>query len=234
MGTGLLTPPIISVDSVVVGPPQERRLSIPQLQVGGGLHLIMGENGAGKTTLIRLLATVLDAPWQGEVTIGGERLRGWRSVRAIRRRLGYVPQQLAFPSHTRLADFLAYLGTLKDLPSSVLADEVDRVLGAVHLTEKRGARLRSLSGGMRRRATIAQALLGEPAFLLLDEPTAGLDRESLASLYALLAPLTEQRCVLMSTHLDADLALAPATITRLREGQVTFHGAPDADIMSTI
>jgi ABC-2 type transport system ATP-binding protein len=191
-----------------------------------GVTGLLGPNGAGKTTLLRILATVL-APDAGRVRllgldpgVAGERL-------AIRRRLGYMPQEPGFHRGFTSFEFLDYVAILKELTERrARHDEVRRVLELVDLSDRRGTRIRALSGGMRRRLALAQALIGDPDLLILDEPTAGLDPEQRLRFRELVSELGERRAVLLSTHQTEDIAALCPRVVVLHAGAILFQGAP--------
>ena len=154
-----------------------RRSPALTLDIGRGVTGLLGPNGAGKTTLLRILATVL-APDGGELRLLGRDPRDADERIAIRRRLGYLPQEPGFHRHFTAFEFVDYIAILKEWADrGARHDEVRRVLRAVGLDDVAHRRIRALSGGMRRRVALAQALLGSPELLVLDEPTAGLDPE---------------------------------------------------------
>jgi ABC-2 type transport system ATP-binding protein len=196
------------------------------LELGPGITGLLGPNGAGKTTLIRILATLL-APSAGEV-----RVNGWRAASPgdrveIRRRLGYLPQDLGLYPRFTVFEFVDYLAILKELDD--VADRHRRVraaLEAVELEDVAGRRIRTLSGGMRRRVGIAQAIVADPELLLLDEPTTGLDPEQRMRFRQLIAGLGEHRTVVLSTHLVEDVAAVCTRVVVLWQGQARFCGTP--------
>jgi len=198
------------------------------LTAGGGVTALLGPNGSGKTTLLRLLATVL-APDRGEIRLLGldpgdeaQRLR-------IRRSLGYLPQAAGLhPTLTAFAfvDYVAILKEWRERPAR--HREVRRVLHLVGLEEASGARLGTLSVGFRRRVGLAQALLGDPALLVLDEPAAGLDPEQRLDLLDLLARLGADRTVVLSTHDPSGTAVICDQVVVLEAGGVRFAGPPAA------
>jgi ABC-2 type transport system ATP-binding protein len=192
---------------------------------GPGVLGLLGPNGAGKTTLMRILATV-DAPSSGVVSLLGHEPH-FRSRTDIRRRLGYVPQETGFPTGFTAFEYVDYVAILKEMTDRrARHDDVRRVLDAVGLTDVAGKKIRRLSGGMRRRLVIAQALLGDPQLVVLDEPTAGLDPEQRVRLRDLLTTLGERRCVVISTHQTEDVAALCPRVIVLHEGQVRFEGSP--------
>ena len=194
------------------------------LELEPGITGLLGPNGAGKTTLMRMLATVL-APDAGRVKILGldpgvasERL-------AIRRRLGYMPQEPGFHRNFTTFEFVDYVAILKELterqPRHV---EVRRVLELVGLADVSQRKVKALSGGMRRRVALAQALLGDPDFLVLDEPTAGLDPEQRLRFRELVSELAHGRIVLLSTHQTEDVAALCQHVVVLDDGATRFAG----------
>jgi ABC-2 type transport system ATP-binding protein len=201
-------------------------LACLELELGPGITGLLGPNGAGKTTLIRILATLL-SPSAGEV-----RVNGWRAADAhdrveIRRRLGYLPQDLGLYPRFTVFEFVDYLAILKELDD--VADRHRRVrsaLEAVELEDLAGRKIRTLSGGMRRRVGIAQAIVADPELLLLDEPTTGLDPEQRMRFRQLIAGLGAQRTVVLSTHLVEDVAAVCTRVVVLWQGRVRFSGTP--------
>ena len=178
-----------------------RALDGVDLIAGVGLLGVLGPNGAGKTTLLRILATVA-APDSGTLTLLGCDVADTGQQLAVRRRLGYVPQEPGFPRGFTAYEYVDYIALLKEMADRRhRAAEVLRVLDAVGLSDRAGTRIRKLSGGMRRRLALAQALLGDPALLILDEPTTGLDPEQRVVVRDLMSTLAESRCVVLSTHL---------------------------------
>ncbi|GAA1077831.1 ATP-binding cassette domain-containing protein [Nocardiopsis composta] len=194
-------------------------------EFGPGVFGLLGPNGAGKTTLIRLLAGVLRVR-TGRVSAGGLDLRTRAGRRALRRVLGYLPQHAALYPDLTPRDFLGYAGLLKGMDdprerrrrAGELLDRLDLVFEA-------DRRIGTLSAGTRRRVGIAQALLGDPALVLLDEPTAGLDVEERIRLRALLAGLGAERTVLLSTHLLDDAAALCPEVAVLAGGRTVYTGA---------
>lgn len=187
---------------------------------------LLGPNGAGKTTLLRLLATVL-APDEGAISMLGLDPRNARERTAIRRSLGYLPQEPGFQRGFTVFEFVDYVAILKELTGSrARHDEVRRVIDAVDLTSVSGKRIRALSGGMRRRVALAAALLADPAILVLDEPTAGLDPEQRLRFRELISRAGEGRAVVLSTHQTEDVAALCRDVVVMNGGQVLFQGTP--------
>ena len=196
------------------------------LRLGTGVTGLLGPNGAGKTTLMRVLATVL-APDAGTVRLL-ERDPGDARERAeIRRRLGYMPQEPGFQPRFTAFEYVDYVAILKEhTVRRERHDEVRRVLELVGLGDVAGKRTRALSGGMRRRLALAQALLGDPRLLILDEPTAGLDPEQRLRFRDLISQLGEDRTILVSTHQTEDVAALCPQVVVLAEGAVAATARP--------
>ena len=196
------------------------------MSIGRGITGLLGPNGAGKTTLLRILATVL-APDSGHVTLLGHSTSDAGGRQEVRRRLGYVPQEPGFHRQFSAFDFVDYVAVLKLITDRrARHDEVRRVLDLVGLTSVMHKRIRQLSGGMRRRVAIAQALLGSPDLLVLDEPTAGLDPEQRLRFRELLSTAADGATVVLSTHQTEDVAALCQRVVVLHGGVVRYDGTP--------
>ena len=196
------------------------------LRLEPGVSSLLGPNGAGKTTLLRILATVL-APDHGELRVLGHRTDSPAALRSIRQRLGYCPQEPGFYNHFSAFDFVDYIAILKELDDrNERRAEVRRVLTIVGLEDVMHKSIRSLSGGMRRRVAIAQALLGEPDLLILDEPTAGLDPELRLRFREVLSRRRDSQVVVLSTHQTDDIAAMCQRVVVIDGGEVRFDGSP--------
>ena len=193
------------------------------LTLTGGVIGLLGPNGAGKTTLLRLLATAM-APSTGSISVAGHLVTGGHESRTeARRHLGYLPQEVTYPSGMTAFGFLDYLAVLKEWQQAATRHaEVRRVLALVDLGDRASAKVRSLSGGQRRRLAIAQALIGAPQLLILDEPTTGLDPEQRASLRGILSGLPGT--VLLSTHQTEDVSALCDRVLVLDAGRIRFDG----------
>ncbi len=196
------------------------------LQAGPGVFGLLGRNGAGKTSLLRMMATAIP-PTSGRLRLLGRDPGRTGPRREIRRRLGYLPQQLGYYPGFTAAEYVAYFALLKEVPAAGVPAAVAAALDRVELGGRGRARLRTLSGGMLRRVGIAQAIVNEPDLLLLDEPTAGLDPEQRVAFRALLRELGRRATVVVSTHLVEDVGAACAQVALLDRGKVVFHGSPD-------
>jgi ABC-2 type transport system ATP-binding protein len=196
------------------------------LEIGPGVTGLLGPNGAGKTTLLRMIATVL-APDDGGLRILGADPATSAGRLEIRRRLGYLPQEPGYYRGFTGFGFVDYVAILKEMTDRrTRHDEVRRVLESVGLADEMHKRIRNLSGGMRRRVGIAQALLGEPDLLVLDEPTAGLDPEQRLRFRELLTSRTDGRTILLSTHQTDDVAALCQRVIVFGSGAVRFDGTP--------
>ncbi|BCJ56908.1 ATP-binding cassette domain-containing protein [Micromonospora endophytica] len=197
-----------------------------ELELGVGVHGLLGPNGAGKTTLMRVLATVL-RPDRGEVRLLGRQLSDPAGLRLARRQLGYLPQSFGFYPRFTVREFVEYFAWLKEMPPEAIPLAVDRAIERVGLLDRADDRMKHLSGGMLRRAGIAQAIVNDPKLLLLDEPTAGLDPEQRVEFRALLRQLGLDAVVLVSTHLVEDVVAACARVSLVDKGRLVFTGRPD-------
>jgi len=196
------------------------------LEAGPGVFGLVGPNGAGKTTLLRMLATVIP-PSSGRLRLLGRDPGGYGGRRQIRRRLGYLPQNLGYYPGFTVAEFVEYFALLKEMPPGQVPGAVAAAVERVDLGGKARSKLRTLSGGMLRRAGIAQAIVNEPDLLLLDEPTAGLDPEQRVAFRALLRDLAQRATVIVSTHLVEDVGAACSEVAVMDTGRIVFHGTPD-------
>ncbi|GAB7109377.1 ABC transporter ATP-binding protein [Streptomyces phaeofaciens JCM 4814] len=203
-----------------------RALDGVSLRLSRGVTGLLGPNGAGKTTLLRVLATAVP-PDGGQFTALGHDPRTSSGRLGLRRTLGYLPQTPGFHQDFTAFDFVDYVAILKELSDRTARhSEVRRVLDAVDLSDVRGKRLKRLSGGMRQRVALAAALVGDPGFLVLDEPTVGLDPEQRMRFRELIAQAGEGRTVLLSTHQTEDVAMLCHRVVVLAGGRVRFEGTP--------
>ena len=196
------------------------------LEIRHGTVGLLGPNGAGKTTLIRILSTQMRAT-SGTVRIDGMDIESDRG--AVRGRLGYLPQRFgAYPNLTA-REFLEYRGRLGGLHDRTEREgRVRSALQDVALYEVRDKRTGTFSGGMMRRLGIAQAILTDPDFLIVDEPTVGLDPEERVRFRSILARLSRDRAIMISTHIVGDISSTCEEIAMLREGRLVYHGSPEA------
>ena len=195
------------------------------VETGPGVFGLLGPNGAGKTTLLRMMATVI-TPSAGTLRLLGRDPGSYGPRREIRRRLGYLPQNLGYYPGFTVEEFVQYFALLKEMPPARIPAAVAAAVERVDLGGKARAKLRTLSGGMLRRAGIAQAIVNEPGLLLLDEPTAGLDPEQRVAFRDLLRDLGQRAAVVVSTHLVEDVAAACTEVALMDAGKIVFHGTP--------
>jgi ABC-2 type transport system ATP-binding protein len=195
------------------------------LQAGPGVFGLLGPNGAGKTSLLRMLATVIP-PSSGTLRLLGRDPVSYGPRREVRRRLGYLPQNLGYYPSFTVAEFVEYFALLKEMPAFRVPAAVATAIERVELGGKARSKLRTLSGGMLRRVGIAQAIVNEPDLLLLDEPTAGLDPEQRVSFRVMLRDLGQHATVIVSTHLVEDVGAACTQVALMDAGKIVFHGTP--------
>jgi ABC-2 type transport system ATP-binding protein len=195
------------------------------LQAGPGVFGLLGPNGAGKTSLLRMMATAIQ-PTSGTLRLLGRDPGSYGPRREIRRRLGYLPQSLGYYPGFTVAEFVEYFALLKEVPAAQIPAAVAAAIERVELGGRAKTKLRALSGGMLRRAGIAQAIVNEPGLLLLDEPTAGLDPEQRVAFRALLRDLGQRATVVVSTHLVEDVGAACTQVALMDAGKIVFHGTP--------
>ncbi len=203
-----------------------RALNGVTFDAGVGITGLLGPNGAGKTTLLRMMATVLAAD-AGELRLLGWDPRKAEDRLAIRRRLGYMPQEPGFHRNFTAFEFVDYIAILKEMVERRdRHDEVRRVLSLVGLETQIGKKIKNLSGGMRRRVALAQALLGDPDLLVLDEPTAGLDPEQRLRFREMVSERAADRTVILSTHQTEDVAALCPRVVVMLDGKALFDGTP--------
>ena len=198
------------------------------LEVGEGVLGLLGPNGAGKTTLMSILATVTRPTsgtflWQGRDAVADPLF--------LRRTLGYLPQDFGVYEKLTAREFLRYLGRLKGLSGADLDSRVQSLLALVNLLGSADRRLGGFSGGMRQRVGIAQALLGDPKLVIVDEPTVGLDPEERVRFRNLLSEIAQGRVVILSTHIVSDVEAVASRIAVIRGGRLVTHAAPE-DLLS--
>lgn len=194
------------------------------LSLGAGLFGLLGPNGAGKSSLMRILAT-LQQPDSGSVMFNGNDILAHPEEH--RRHLGYLPQDFGVYPGISARDLLEHLAILKGITSPhTRRDQVDSLLRKVNLWDERGRAVHGFSGGMRQRFGIAQALLGEPTLVIVDEPTAGLDPEERNRFLNLLSEVGEHIVVILSTHIVEDVRQLCPNVGILRAGQLVELGTP--------
>ncbi len=189
-----------------------------------GVTGLLGANGAGKTTLMRLLCGIL-IPTSGAVTCDGMDV----DTEEYRDILGYLPQEFGYYPEFSGRDFLLYMSAVKGLPKAEAKRKTEELIELVGLKEAARKRVRTYSGGMKRRLGIAQALLNDPRVLIMDEPTAGLDPQERIRFRELIAGLGRDRIVLLSTHIVSDLEHIADRLMIMKEGRLIWHDKWDAE-----
>ena len=215
-----------------VYPDGTRALSDVELTIGSGMFGLLGPNGAGKSTLMRILATIQRPRGASEVRF--DDIDVVREPARLRRVLGYLPQDFGVYPGISVQRMLDHLAVLKGISERyVRHDMVEALLRQVNLYDARGKALANLSGGMRQRFGLAQALIGRPRLIIVDEPTAGLDPEERFRCLDLLAAMADEAVVILSTHLVADVEALCSKMAILARGQVVMTGAP-ADLIGSL
>ena len=192
-------------------------------KIGTGVYGLLGPNGAGKSTMIRIITGSMRAS-SGEVLYNGRRIR--ENEKAYKKILGYVPQRQGMYDSFTAARFLEYMAVLKELKRKEIPEEVERVLKIVGLQEDALRRLGGFSGGMKQRVLIAQALLGDPRIIILDEPTAGLDPKERIKIRNFISRIGENRTILLATHVVSDVESIAREILLLGDGVLKDKGTP--------
>jgi ABC-2 type transport system ATP-binding protein len=194
------------------------------LELGPGVLGLLGPNGAGKSTLMRILATIT-AGTGGRVTWNGVDIA--KNPDSLRQVLGYLPQDFGVYPNLSALEFLSYIAAVKGLDRKSADRRIDELLQLVNLVDAARRPLGGYSGGMKQRVGIAQALLNDPQLLIVDEPTAGLDPEERVRFRNLLADLSGERIVILSTHIVSDVEAAATSIAIIQKGQRITHAAPE-------
>lgn len=191
--------------------------------IHSGMYGLLGRNGAGKTSLMRILAT-LSVPSSGEISMNGIPIKETTKIREI---VGYLPQDFSFYRNMSVYGAMDYLGLLSNIPDKVRKERISALLEQVNLKENVRTKVKALSGGMKRRLGIAQALLHNPQILIVDEPTAGLDPEERIRFRNLLSEFAEDRIVILSTHISSDVESSCENIGVLDNGRMIWSGGTE-------
>ena len=190
------------------------------LVIPNGMFGILGRNGSGKSTLMNIIATILQ-PSKGTVTINGIEIKNSQKIRQM---IGYLPQDFDFYPNMKVSEVLYYLGFLSKINQTDFDKYVDLILRKVNLIDYKNKKVKSLSGGMKKRLGIAQAILHDPKVIIVDEPTAGLDPEERVRLRNLLSDLAENKIVIISTHIVSDIESTCNRIAILDKGSLVYKG----------
>lgn len=199
---------------------KKQALKNVSLTIEQGMFGLLGRNGAGKTTLMKTLAT-LHAKQAGNIQVCGIPIEKVTEIREI---TGYLPQEFSMYPNMTVYECLDYLGALSGMKKAERRKNITHLLKRVNLTEKKNSKVKSLSGGMKRRLGIAQALLHNPKVLIVDEPTAGLDPEERIRFRNLLCEVAAERIVILSTHIVGDIEATCEQIAIMNEGQILWKG----------
>ena len=194
------------------------------LTITNGVYGLLGVNGAGKTTLMRMICTLLP-PTSGKILCDGKDI--FKMDGEYRNLLGYLPQEFGFYPDFTVKDYLMYIASLKGIRSMIAGKRVKELLEQVGLAKSVNKKMKKLSGGMKRRAGIAQAMLNNPKILILDDPTAGLDPTERVRFRNLISELSEERIVILSTHIVSDVEYIANEIWLMKEGQIVQQGDLD-------
>ncbi|MBO0454254.1 ATP-binding cassette domain-containing protein [Enterococcus sp. MJM16] len=188
------------------------------LSISTGMFGLLGRNGAGKTTLLKTLVTLLPTI-EGDIQMNGINIHQQKKIRSI---IGFLPQDFSMYGNMTAYQALDYLAVLSELDKRTRRTRIQALLEQVNLTIHKNVKVKAMSGGMKRRLGIAQALLNDPEILVVDEPTAGLDPEERLRFRNLLAEVSENKIVLLSTHIAGDIEAAAENIAILEQGRILF------------
>jgi len=194
------------------------------LYLQNGITGLLGPNGAGKSTLMRLLSTI-EKPTAGSILYNGQDI--CKKPNLLRQELGYLPQDFGVYTNMNPVEFLEYMAALSRLPMKQARRRIDELLTILHLNDARKRPLGTFSGGMKQRVGIAQSLLNDPAVLIVDEPTVGLDPEERMGFRNLLSSLSADRIILLSTHIVTDVESIAPQIAIIREGCLLKYDTPE-------
>lgn len=186
-----------------------------------GIYGLLGENGAGKSTLMRLMATV-DLPTKGSIRYNGMDI--FEMDEEYRNLIGYMPQDYSVYAGFTARGFLEYMGVLKGIPNRKLKERIREVLEFVNLSEAADKKVKTFSGGMKRRIGIAQAIMNDPKILILDEPTAGLDPKERVRFSNIISDMGQDKIILLSTHIVSDIEAIATELVVVKKGRILETG----------
>ena len=192
------------------------------ISITNGVYGLLGVNGAGKTTLMRMICTLL-IPTSGQILCDGKDIQKMEGE--YRNLLGYLPQEFGFYPEFSVKDYLLYIASLKGIRPVVAKKRVKELLEQVGLSKAANKKMKKLSGGMKRRVGIAQAILNNPKILILDEPTAGLDPTERVRFRNLISELSKERIVILSTHIVSDVEYIANEIWLMKNGRLVQQGS---------
>ncbi|WP_195417508.1 ABC transporter ATP-binding protein [Paraclostridium bifermentans] len=199
---------------------KKQALNNINLEIEKGMFGLLGRNGAGKTTLMKSIATLLSLS-SGSITVCGINVN---EASKIREMIGYLPQDFSMYSNMSAYEAMDYLGVLSGLDKKTRKERIPQLLNKVNLDNNMKTKVKAMSGGMRRRLGIAQAILHNPKVLIVDEPTAGLDPEERVRFRNLLSEIAEDRIVILSTHIVGDIESTCENIAVMDDGKIIFKG----------
>ena len=195
-----------------------------------GIYGILGANGAGKSTLMNLITDNVKRSGGKILWDGKDILELGKKFRSI---IGYMPQQQGMYGEYSAVGFIRYIASIKEIPRKEANEQIKQLLEVVNLTDSAHKRLGGFSGGMKQRVLLAQALLGSPMILILDEPTAGLDPKERLRLRNYISDLAENRIVFLTTHIVSDIESIAGEVLLMKDGKLVTHGAP-ADLIAEV
>ena len=194
-----------------------------------GIYGILGANGAGKSTLMNLITDNVKRN-EGQILWNGTDIL--KLGKDFRAKLGYMPQQQGMYNDFSARAFLRYMAQIKEIPKKQADKQIEQLLDVVNLREDAHKKVGGFSGGMRQRVLLAQALLGDPKILILDEPTAGLDPRERLRLRQYISDLAQDRIVFLTTHIVSDIESIAGDVLLMKQGELVRHGAPEELIAS--
>ena len=194
-----------------------------------GIYGILGANGAGKSTLMNLITDNVKRN-EGQILWNGTDIL--KLSKRFRAKLGYMPQQQGMYNDFSARAFLRYMAQIKEIPKKQADEQIEQLLDVVNLREDAHKKVGGFSGGMRQRVLLAQALLGDPQILILDEPTAGLDPRERLRLRQYISDLAQDRIVFLTTHIVSDIESIACDVLLMKQGKLVRHGAPEVLIAS--
>lgn len=190
------------------------------LEIKNGVFGLLGPNGAGKTTLMKILTTIL--PMESGVITFGE--LNWKNEKEVKKIIGYLPQHFSIYENMKVFEVLEYIALLKKVNKKAIKEEIEIILEKTNLLKEKNKKISELSGGMLRRVGLAQALIGNPKILVIDEPTTGLDPENRIDFRNLLNTLAEDKIIIISTHIVEDIEATCDSLCVLNKGKILFNG----------
>lgn len=202
---------------------KNKALSDFSMMFTSGIYALLGPNGSGKSTLMNIITDNLKAD-AGEIFFDGENVKKM-GVR-FREKIGFMPQYPGLYPNFTAGEFLFYMGALKDIPKKQMKDAVEAVLSAVELSDVVGQKISSFSGGMKQRLALAQATLGDPEIMILDEPTAGLDPKQRISVRNYISSIALKKIVIIATHVVSDIEFIAKDAIILKKGVVIDDASP--------